>query len=106
MKQLHWQHSLKPMLWKSLTAEQHKKVMESHIFVERKRNGILEAQQVAGGNMQQRYITKEDASSPTVSLEAVLLMCIVNANKNRDVAIVDTPNALSRLLLRMSRTRP
>jgi len=106
MKQLHWQNSLKPMLWKSLTAEQHKKVIESHIFVERKCNETLKAQQVAGGNRQQRYIRKEDKSSPTVSLEAVLLMCIVDANKNRDVAIVDIPNALSRLLLRMRRTRP
>jgi hypothetical protein len=67
-------------------------VLEFHIFVERKRNGILKAQQVAGGNKQQGYITKEDASSPTVSLEAVVLTCVVDANKNRDVAIVDIPN--------------
>jgi hypothetical protein len=63
-------------------------VLESHIFVERKRDGILKARQVAGGNKQQGYITKEDASSLTMSLEAVL-----HANKNRDVAVVDIPNA-------------
>ncbi len=68
-------------------------MLESHIFVERKRDGIFKARQVAGGNKQQGYITKEYASSPTVSLEAVLLMCVVDANKNRDVAIVDIPNA-------------
>jgi hypothetical protein len=56
-------------------------------------NGILKARQVAGGNKQQGYITKEDASSLMVSLEAVLLTCGVDANKNRDVAIVDIPNA-------------
>ena len=81
------------MHWKSLTFKQHKKVLESHIFVERKHDGILKAQQVAGGNKQQGYITKEDASSPTVSLEAVLLTCKVDANKNMDVTIVDIPNA-------------
>ena len=43
MKQLHWQNSFKPMHWKSLTADQRKKVLESHIFVERKRDGILKA---------------------------------------------------------------
>ncbi len=53
---------------------------------------MLKARQVAGGNKQQGYITKEDASSRTVSLEAVLLTCVVDANKNRDVAIVDIPN--------------
>jgi hypothetical protein len=68
-------------------------MLESHIFVERKSDGVLKAQQVAGGNKQQGYITKEDASSPTVSSEAVLLTCVVDANKNRNVAIVDIPNA-------------
>ncbi len=53
----------------------------------------MKAQQVAGRNKQQGYITNEDASSPTVSSEAVLLTCIVDANKNRDVTIVDVPNA-------------
>jgi hypothetical protein len=93
MKQLNWQKSFKPMHWKSLTAKQHKKVLDFHILVKRKRNGISKARQVAGGNKQWGYITKEDASSPTVSLEAVLLICVVDANKNRDVAIVDIPNA-------------
>jgi hypothetical protein len=50
-------------------------------------------QQVVGGNKQQGYITKEDASSPTVSVEADLLACIIDANKKRDIAIVDIPNA-------------
>ena len=74
MKQLHWQNSFKPMHWKSLTADQRKKVLESHIFVERKRDGVLKARQVAGGNKQRGYIIKENASSPsTVSSEAVML---------------------------------
>jgi hypothetical protein len=45
MKQLHWQNSFKPMHWKSLTDEQCKMVLESHIFVERKCKGVLKAQQ-------------------------------------------------------------
>ena len=36
---------------------------------------------------------KEDASSPTVSTEAVMLTCVIDANENRDVTIVDIPNA-------------
>jgi hypothetical protein len=93
MKQLYWWNSFKPMHWKSLTADQRKKVLESHIFVERKQDGILKARQAAGGNKQQGYIMKEDASSPTISSEAVRLTCVVNANENREVAIVDIPNA-------------
>jgi len=48
---------------------------------------------VAGGSKQRGYILKEDASSPTVSNEAVMLTCVIDANENRDVAIVDIPNA-------------
>ena len=36
---------------------------------------------------------KEDASSPTLSSDAVMLTCDVDANENRDVAIVDILNA-------------
>ena len=95
MKQLHWQNSFKPMHWKSLTAEQCKKVLESHIFVERKQDGVLKAQQVSSGNKQWGYIMKENASSPTVSSEVVMLACQIKSNENRDrdVAIVDILNA-------------
>jgi hypothetical protein len=93
MKQLHWRNSFKPMHWKTLTSEQRKQVLESHIFVERKRDGVLKARTVAGGNKQRGYILKEDASSPTVSNEAVMLTCVIDADENRDVAIVDIPNA-------------
>jgi hypothetical protein len=81
------------MHWKSLTTEQCKKVLESYIFVERKQDGLLKAQQVAGGNKQKGYITKDDASSPTVSSEGVMLTCVFYATKKRDVAVVDIPNA-------------
>jgi hypothetical protein len=56
MKQLHWRNSFKLMHWKSLTADQRKMVLESHIFVERKQDGVLKARQVARGNKQRGYI--------------------------------------------------
>jgi hypothetical protein len=46
----------------------------------------------AGGNKQRDYISKEDASSPTVATEAVLLTCIIDAEEGRDVAVVDISN--------------
>jgi hypothetical protein len=48
---------------------------------------------VVGGNKQYDYITKEDVSSPTVTAEAVMLTCVIDAQENRDVAVVDIPNA-------------
>jgi hypothetical protein len=48
---------------------------------------------VAGGNKQRDYISKEDASSPTVATEAVLLLCIIDAEEKREVAVIVIPNA-------------
>jgi hypothetical protein len=104
MKQLHWRHSFKPMHWKSLTVDQRKKVLESHIFVERKRDGTLKGQKVAGGNKQRGYIMKEDASSPTVSTEAVMLTCVIDANENRMLLLWISQMHSFRLLLRTKRT--
>jgi hypothetical protein len=38
-------------------------------------------------------ISKEDASSPTIATEAVLLSCIINAEEGRDVTVINIPNA-------------
>jgi hypothetical protein len=38
-------------------------------------------------------INKEDASSPTVSIEAVFITCVIDAYEGRDVATVVLPGA-------------
>jgi hypothetical protein len=48
---------------------------------------------VAGGNKQRDYILKENASSPTVATEAILLSCIIDAEEGRDVTVINIPNA-------------
>jgi hypothetical protein len=94
MKQLHWKNSYKPKHWCELSKGQKEKhaILESHIFVDKKRDGKLKARKVIGGNKQHDYITKEDASSPTVSAQVVLLTCIIDALEG-DVTVVDIPNA-------------
>jgi hypothetical protein len=54
---------------------------------------IPQGNAVARGNKQQDYISKEDASSPTITTEAILLSCIIDAEEGRDVAVIDIPNA-------------
>ena len=93
MKQLHFRDTFKPMHWRELSTAQRKTVLESHLFLKQKRDGKIKGCTVAGGNKQRDYISKEDASSPTVSTEAVLLMCIIDAEEERDVAVIGIPNA-------------
>ena len=93
MKQLHFRDTFQPKHWKDLDESQRKSVLESHMFLKEKRDGKIKGRTVAGGNKQRDYISKEDASSPTVATEAVLLTCIIDAEEGRDVAVVDIPNA-------------
>jgi hypothetical protein len=95
MKQLHLRKTFKPKHWRELSKAQRQTVMESHMFLKLKRDGNIKGRTVAGGNKQRDYISKEDASSPTVAPESVLLSCIIDAEEHRDVAIVDIPNAFA-----------
>jgi hypothetical protein len=93
MKQLHLRKTFKPKHWRELSKAQRHTVLESHMFLKLKRDGKIKGRTVAGGNKQRDYISKEDASSPTVATESVLLSCIIYAEEHRDVAVVDIPNA-------------
>jgi len=63
------------------------------MFLKLKRDGTVNARTVAGGDKQRDFISKEEASSPTVSTEAVLLTAVIDAEEERDVATIDIPNA-------------
>ncbi len=80
-KQLHWCNSFEPVHYKEINEDQSKQILESHVFVKKKRSGQIKACKVAGSNKQRDFVDKEDASSPTVATE------------NCDVAIIDIPNA-------------
>ncbi len=93
IKQLHWHNSYKPMNWHELTSAQKEQILESHIFVEEKRDSKIKARKVVGSNKQRDYITKEDVSSPIVSAEVVMLTCVIDAVEGRDVAVINVSNA-------------
>ena len=93
MKQLHFRNTFKPLHWSELSHTQRKTVLESHMFLKEKRDGKIKGQTIAGGNKQCDYISEEEASSPTVATESVLLTCIADAEEETDVAVIDIPNA-------------
>jgi hypothetical protein len=91
--QLHMRETFEPLAWEDLSTEQKKQTLESHLFLKKKRDGTIKGRTVAGGNRQRLYIHKDDAKSPTVATESVLLTAIIDAFERRDVAVVDIPNA-------------
>ena len=92
-KQLHWRKSFKPVHCKDLLAMQLKQILESHMFLTKKHDGLVKARKVAGGNKQRDYVAKKDASLPTCATESVLLSCAIDAKEKRESTVVDIPNA-------------
>ena len=81
MKQFYFRNTFKPKHWKELTHTQLQTVLVSHIFLKEKRDGSIKGRAVDGGNKQRDFISKEDVISPTVATEAVLMVCIIDAEE-------------------------
>ena len=81
------------MIPKEMTRQEKHEALESLMFLKKKRCGRIKGRTCADGRPQQKCIPKEDAASPTVSLEGVLLTAVVDAEEGRDIAVVDIPNA-------------
>jgi hypothetical protein len=99
MKQIHMRNTFKPKHRHELTKSQVSKMVESFLFLKEKRDGKLKARTVLGGNVQQDYISKDEASSPTAFTEAVIITAIIDAKEKRDVATVDVPNAFCQTVI-------
>jgi hypothetical protein len=63
------------------------------MFLKKKRSGRIKGRGCADGRKQRIHTKKEDASSPTVAIESVMLSCVIDAEEDRDVAIIDIPGA-------------
>jgi hypothetical protein len=104
-KQLHWRNSFKSVHCRELTAEQRKQILESHMFVVKKKDGTSKAREVAGGNKQLDFVSKEDASSPTAATESVLLSCAVDSKENRETAVLDILNAFIQTVVKRDKDK-
>jgi len=63
------------------------------MFLKEKRDGTIKARGCADGRSQREYTTKAETSSPTVSLEAMMMSCTIDAREGRHVAVTDIPGA-------------
>ncbi len=60
---------------------------------------MIKAQKMIGGNKQCGYITQEDVRSPIVTAKAVMLTCVIDVQEDRDIAVVDIPNAFAQTVV-------
>ena len=77
----------------SLQPEQKRKALRAVNLIKLKRCGTMKGRTCADGSSQRKYVPREEASSPTLSLEALVGILLINAYEERDTAIFDVPGA-------------
>jgi len=76
-----------------LTRAEKNAALQYLMFLKEKRCGKIKGRGCADGRKQRVYKTKEETSSPTVTLESLFLTAVIDAKEGRDVATVDIPGA-------------
>jgi hypothetical protein len=93
MKQLKDQKCFIPIDKTILNATERKRAIESLNFLTEKKDGTIKARHCANGSTERSYITREEASSPTVSTDSTTMTAVIDAEEEREVATCDIPNA-------------
>jgi hypothetical protein len=77
----------------SLSKEERAKALASLVFLKEKGNESIKARMCTNGRKQRGDWTKQDTTSPTVSMEAVFITAVIEAHKERDVPCFHIPGA-------------
>ena len=83
------------MKLKDLSKSEKNKALESLTFLVEKKSGKIKARHCANGSKQREWINSDDAASPTVATNSVMLTATIEAEEKRDVATFDIPNAFT-----------
>eukprot|EP00956_Cyclotella_meneghiniana_P028301 scaffold65295_cov71-Cyclotella_meneghiniana.AAC.14 len=93
LQQLHDLVTYTPVHAKDLTDKQRRDALASLIFLTEKRCGRVKTRACVNGNPQREYIPKENAASPTVMNDSVMITSAIDAHENRHVVTLDIPGA-------------
>ena len=77
----------------SITAAQKYKSLRAVNLIKIKWCGKVKGRTCADGRVQRDYVPRDEASSPTLSNEALIAILLINSNEQRDVAVFDVPEA-------------
>jgi hypothetical protein len=79
LTQLYDREVIRPRGKDKMTAEEREAALQYLMFLKQKRDGTVKGRGCADGRKQRPYTTKEEASSPTVATESVMLSCTIDA---------------------------
>jgi len=93
LAQLEDMNTFEPLQAQKLSRVQPTEALRVINLIKEKRDNSLKGRTCVDGRPQRKYISKEQAASPTVSTEAILCTLVVDAHENRYVATADVKGA-------------
>ena len=79
--------------YETISKDQRKAALRTVQLVKKKKDGKIKRRTCVNGSRQRIYTNEEDASSPTVSTEGLLLTAAIDASENRYIATCDITGA-------------
>ena len=93
LTQFHTLRCFRPCDPSTLTRDDRRKALTSLMFLTQKSSGEIKARACANGSVQRDHIAKEEATSPTVTSDAIFIQGTIFAHEGRHVATCDIPGA-------------
>ena len=90
---IHDMEGFQPKHWYELTKGESTKALKYFMYLKEKRDGRIKGRRCSDGQSQRAYTERIDTSSPTSSLAAIMITCMVDTFKKRDIATVEIPGA-------------
>eukprot|EP00957_Ditylum_brightwellii_P127507 9723822-Ditylum_brightwellii.AAC.1 len=91
--QLHKKETFEPVNYEDMAEEERDEALEALMFLKEKRDGRIKGQPCADGRKQRKILNRNDATSPTVMVESVLITAAIEAKEGREVTTTDIPGA-------------
>merc|ERR1711935_576412 len=76
-----------------MSESEKRKAADAMLLLAQKNDDSIKGRMVFKGSQTRDWISKEEASSPTASHEALCSTCVIDANEGRDMMSLDIPNA-------------
>ena len=77
----------------AITKEQKQKALRAVNLIKKKRTGSVKGRMCANGAPHRKFFPREEARSPTLSLEALIVSFTIDAHERRKVTVFDVPGA-------------
>jgi hypothetical protein len=93
LRQIHDMEGFQPKHWHELTEKERASALKYFMYLKEKKDGSMKGHGCADRRPQRVSTSKNECSSPTTSLAGLIMTCLIDAYKRRDVATLDIPGA-------------